>query len=829
MQALRQKFFTLAGNILNFEADNRQQDHSRTESVARRAFWEQLYKVRDSEMEALGSFLESDASILLVTGQVGTGKSTLIRYHVEHRQQYTTVLMDFRRWIEELADNSRPVAESLRLIIRESYKNALEHNFRETILSGRDHYANLLYRDSAQLTTGVTNADWYAPELQAQVRIRIAAEAVYRLRMFDDFYAFLTREMPALPGSNPAALRAQLTESQAFAIGQAMTWEHYLFLFRRLDDRNLPCVLVFDNMDRIPLEQIQRDLFSGIISILGRVNRTMDAPFSERRGDPPVKAIVAIRNENISRIAVESGAGKRVEQIKLTANGYSVKGIRAVSLVQQSGFSMSVIEARLRYLAASLPLHFKEADQLAEVRQWFDLYDGFIAKCWLREEDGQLIDHLGNFKVRELCNGSLRQMLLLVHQSTLDFLTHSERQHLSIDVLEKNLSATMLRGHLIRSLWQADDSQKVMQAFAKSLKEESDLLTSCLLRLILVYLERQPDKQCPAWQLYDAFIPVYGFDKARYQERLFTLYNTGQMESDLINIYQTRVIRVPDDIADDAIIHLNGKGLVFVESVVINIDFFGGAVNNQPDSMYKTLHQRNLREAVDYAEAVYQFVVRTIEQQQHTWQQLVLPNLELTNGRRPYEIFAERFTLKQGFHFERVCMSHRFSLKNYILEVLKGPEAGLLLSNQELERLPPPNPNDPLTDLHLDEPLRHYLTRYFPANHLLHRLWDVYHNYEQYLNQLQYLREADLPPATRRLAELADTWLKKGDLSRAIGYLNKVKWPDETLVSQFVLLQSRDNNIQRGFDANLMTLEDYYIQKARVTSGVQNLIATLLA
>ncbi|HNG90513.1 MAG TPA: hypothetical protein PK858_09920, partial [Saprospiraceae bacterium] len=349
-----------------------------------------------------------------------------------------------------------------------------------------------------------------------------------------------------------------------------LSWKHYVMLFHELQrDSDKPHVMVFDNLDWLSMTVIQERFITIALDILAEL----------RRNGVPIKGVICVRDENVAYFHHNAGASFNLFQVLFSKDDYVIKGVADTHYLHtdEDDFSHRVLERRISLTRRMLSEKFP---------QDYAVFEHILQGFWMK--NGSMRNELGHFRFGDLCNGSLRIMLGLVHDCTLDLMKRLDRKQLKhLPGSEHNAPYHTVRGSLICQLAHNRRTREIMKDFYQSLINEHRDAYCCMYRMILVLLDNHRTHNDHAYtfdnlqaDLSYLFPSLSEADTRRY---LKELYFCGEHHGELIVIYQQQLIRQPADIQPDALLQITGRGRVFLRTILIHYDFFKGVLAYKDD------------------------------------------------------------------------------------------------------------------------------------------------------------------------------------------------------------------------------------------------------
>ncbi len=736
-------FFDIAHQILTWEIDGKPLPKNR-QTIIRQDFWEHIYIKRRQETSHFERFLSAQEDLMLLSGNVGVGKSTYIRQKFEAEQLCQGIIFDMVGRIGALTDAGN-LHNDLRKLIKEEYRQCLINNFKASLVSKRG------YRDIAHLidTEERDHPDWNSARTENMCRTRLAIKALVHLQRDSKIWEYVNRNLGEIIAENDEQyeedMRSRFEKKSAVYTQEVLDmldWKHYVMLYHEMHRLSgLPHVMVFDNLDWLQITIIQGEFIYESLDVVRELrNEGMD-----------VKAIICVRDENVAYFSYNAGASTKMFQIRFNQEDYLVPGvINHFDLeVGEGDFTRQILQRRLSLVRRRLYEHYPHE---------FMVFDNIINHFWLLED--AMRASLGYFRFQEFCNESLRLMLELVYECTFELINRLRQKDLpDLPKDQESISLQTVRGSLICSLAYNQKTRDIMEAFYRSVINELTDDYCCIYRLILVLLANQKNREPYTFgQMSQHLRHVFPMQsEANIRSALYNLYFRGVHHGELVVIYQQKVIRNPADIDLGATLQITKRGLVFIRTIMINFDFFKGVVAYQSAKrplhiLYDMAPDQALKKAKEILK-----IVRGLSKQHVVFiQSTIYPNLlRYKNGdQKPFETYKRQgLSLGDHFHLERVCDNHKLMLKSYITECLRGPnDCVLVLSRAERSLLGEVVQHDWISSeypeskgSYNDTEVAKLIER-LPEQHPVRRLWqDVYLAYGPIKETMSQVREMGWP------------------------------------------------------------------------------------
>lgn len=648
----------------------------------RKMFWERLYHDREEADAKLAAVLRGIARIGLVTGHVGSGKSTFLRAKYERAGACTGILVDMEHHagrIGRVDEGDLPL--ELRNILLEHYNASIARNLRSAIRDGlpepRNRDFELDYRlsevDQDELKSEPllsAGNRWFARSILKHLR-----DIDYVADFADEFAADLEREERDGTSLRARELIGLLELEPAIRL--------HRILFEAVGE-DTPHVIAVDNIDALPFGKIERGIVDALADCLGAANAGPPPPYASRRS--PVVALLAVRDENLPRLRSEGAGALRIQQIVLGESGYLFDGADEVAYLPLSWErSHEIVMARLDLLGERV-----DQDQPAP-----KVYRALVQDCWFdRAPDGsgavaRVSPRMGSLQTAELANHSLRRLLSHMHDSTARVISMmEERGELSVDH-PATKSCRLLKGTIVHSFWRHQWTGQAVGAMEESIREELSAPNCCSYRVVLTYLakRRVADGGTRIGALMEELIADFGYTREALLRCLFRLYKVSDTFGEFISIHQPGLISSPDEISDRAGVVIQAKGRLFAESVLQHLDFLGRVANPPRRDFSRALVERGLEAAVTYLENTVELVEALAVRHVSVYNRVTEKWRRDMSEEAAFARYQKKYALKEQFHLERVANSHRESIKSYLTEVLWRRGESLLLTGDELAEI----------------------------------------------------------------------------------------------------------------------------------------------
>ncbi len=741
-------FLSVAKAVLQFEVDNSSLQSEIQKIISRNMFWKNIYTKRTAEEETFLNYLTSDASISIVTGHVGSGKSTFIRNFFENTKDCFGLIIDMRKQDAALikyGETPESVKKAIFGIIKESFLKIIIENFQYAIFKG-ENYVNYTYNAEFESDeTFESVRDHFHSELNA--RKKFATEVLCRPPFNDavrEFHANLEIPEGLEKDAHKEQLFKLLNEKKTNELINLLDCEHIVSMFFHLGRNGKTFVMAIDNVDRLDLTLIKSILFDSLVDITQSINRNLEFPFSQV-GKISIKTVLAIRDENIKRIKIEGAGAKKIRLIPLGENDYNIIDLKLNrNETINETFVFEVLDKRIKLLEQICINQFNDEEILKDL----NLFNKVTNSVWI--DKSLQVSH--SLNIKNLCNESLRLIFDTVIASAIKLTDHLKSKCHNDEVrLLEGIDTQLLRGVIIQNLWEQESTKHLMPILAQSIKKESIDEKCCFYRLLLIYLNNQTSGRYFK-DLVTDFQLIFNVNTEELRKYVFHLYQSQAKQGELVTIYQDTAINTIlsqnfveieknyENIKDDALIRLNGKGKVFFESIMISIDFYGILCkpNNSPLEI-KVLREMGIDEALKYVEGIFNLVKNQTQTHIHIWANSIAPKIESEVKKLPegsiWKYYQKNFSATESFFMERVCSSHEASIKNYLTNYIYRPER-FFISELEIDEIQNERGlNTELTnlvpsDFHDDLLEERFNDLSISKGHQVRRIWNIYKKYK---------------------------------------------------------------------------------------------------
>jgi len=730
-------------------------------------FWRDFYINRVDEYKVFNSFMTSDASLALLTGFVGSGKSTFVKRVLSQTPDQHGISLDFRLYESDLNKCGNDIG-----LVTGAIYNCVHAAVRTMTL-------NQLREELTIAQGGFTNIDSFPPHYSASFRPTedeydyfLSAECstkalclmfaliVSKLMWMEEVSNFVMKYLLKKGGIPPSKLN-NVTEIASFLyvnndllkkFNRLSKWNILIHLQQMMISNHGKFLLIFDNVDVLKSGTVKSCLIDTQIDMVNEINlRYTDTVYQAAYSDS-MKAILCVRDENIRRINLEGAGTMRVVQIKLHETAKDLNVDSVFSITRTPDFFYRVTVARLEVIE-KISNNENESEYLLMAK--------FIRNFLLDENTESFRSDQLTIGLHTLANHSLRALLHLVTDLSYRILSHAALPLVSNSkIFQDRLYVESL---IVDFLFEESEISSTMNKILTSTlreTENSDYL--CIYRHVLGFLYNSRNRTAQFKEIYDSILNLFesikdtstevseidgdsgrsegtfvetdlltgekevkyldpnkpnwtsfGVDLDLYKSvrrAVFHLSNTGSRENEIVTIYSRRPVLRAKDIKNRSVVKLNHKGRSLIERILINIDFLGHRLNSRKDThplLFELLPGRALR----FCKKQYKYV-----NDMH-----VLHHVRKSRANFGYSSpsYYRVFCATSGPYVQRLASKFANEIRRYIAEALLGEDSSLLLINSQRMDLLSNfalskdarnsiiNTKNPLTSAELDELLEH--------------------------------------------------------------------------------------------------------------------------
>jgi len=659
----------IVNDIVNYEVENRKLQ--RESSITRREFWNDLYVPRELSHEVFHQFIIGNIKLLYITGHVGSGKSTLIRAMFEKHKECEGVILDMRGHIDQFQnDTPQKIRNAFYKIIRNSYLTCLRNNFKYSI------YHQIPLKNLDYETIEIKPIDqniWNGADLVREAEKKIAAQTLYYFQTYEQLFQYATKY--DLSGDKDSFIKKseQILNKKPNLIPKILKildHKNIIFLHQYLFSEGKQHVLVIDNVDAIPLKNIQNHFLDSLIRIENNLNGVADVPLADTLNGS-IKVVISIRDENISRLNKSGAAAKRDMQIKLNKNDFDIKLVDKIyTLHLEEDKVIEIINRRI-----------EKCNKVLREDTILNNFKGLVDYYWF-DNNERLSEDEGHFNIQDFSNDSIRLILDYIFNTNFYIIKSLLFRGKLRESFSKAFPYQLLIGKVIHYLWSSPICHKIIEHFATCNSDEAkNKIPMCMNGIILSYLSYL-NNSIRTELLIDHIQKFFDISVLDIKEILYALENGEYKEGELITIYQNTLFSSGKGISNDGEIKLNKKGEIFLNKVIINIDYYGKLNESVHKIKNKTLMELLPDEALIYIRSIFNFLSETQKSQSVFWKDKLAPRIaEHYNTDNPFAYYKNIFTKGAEFYLNRVASSHINSIKKYIAQVSLCENGFLLIDD----------------------------------------------------------------------------------------------------------------------------------------------------
>ncbi len=707
----------------------------------KKEFWNQLYVPRKDEADEFINFVsDHNSSWLLLTGPVGSGKTTYVQDKIRNR----AFIKDQRPLCNVVRVDFLKKSDDLRNAITEAQQQKINHNLIQNqpqdtqdetqkkkieldlienhlfeflnelisfeILAQLKEHFKILRKNKKEESELVFNdvskrADAFDLEevtilenaiFESDSCIDVAAAVLVTQPTTDD-RAIIKNTIKKLNDNEiqPTipnlffGIRSYLKENKIdikeyIKITHHETNPRLVNFWIKVYSRffNIQTILFLDNGDAL-LNAL------GYHSLIAKyANETSHSIFSkEFKDEIPPKVILALRDENVhySNTAASRARKPRVISLSLVAYGkenefYSktlpidmkemgillTKRIEICEkrIVNDKLFSREVINEFF---------HFKYLMTILWINSYFD--SGFKLKV---SERVDLVN---------IVNGSIRLALEMAIKTTFSVRREIFKREIGKTFILTPIFRVGIKGKIIDWFFNDIAGKEIESMILDELKMVGEeKLFCCTHRIILTYLynlsidEGYEIRKISFQDLVFSLKTVID-DVDHIKKVLFFLFKPIKYQREFITIEQFGNLDIADDIADNALIYINQRGIVLIRRIMQTIEYWAILSGDRKGILLNYNFYFN-PETVNYLIQVLQDIQKLISSLVHShernWKRMVWnqdTGVPIVESEYPFNWYKTRFSIGNTFYLERVIDSHYFSivkyLLNYTLSVLK--------------------------------------------------------------------------------------------------------------------------------------------------------------
>lgn len=652
------------------------QNNGKHKKIGRDKFWKRLYIERKDEKDIFESFINSGVSILFLTGYVGSGKSTFIRSMYEKHSLCNGIVIDFQAHAKRFKSGNQDIIENtIDKVLKESLLNLIRENIKYNLINEIEEYEDYHYNPEKKLVK-IDTKIWNNAYWDHQTNIELLKYCLTYLYSDLDISSLASSLaiVPTKVNEDFGKICRTKIEKKPEILEEfykLLDWEKLIELLRKLLDNGKPFVLTFDNIDALKFNKIHNHFLDYLINIANATNNKKSDGKIAMLNPTPIRVVINVRDENISRLNLSSAGTERSLQLMLHEKSYLLTAARdRKSVDKERKFFFDIVTERLKLIGEE----YNYDD--------FKIVENLINTHIIDSSSSTLKNGEEYLNIKNVSNESIRMMLDLISDLAfhlLDSINDENKEMVKVDTL-------ILKGKMIAFLWKYDSTKKVFKSVAKSIeKEKKGKSGCCSYRMTLTKLYNDPNNEVSFGELQDSLLEELNIQPEKTRKTIFELFNSGNRESEIITIYQNKLINNKTDLKKTGKIKLNLKGKNFLLYYMKHLDFFGRITESIHNYGSRTLFELMPDEAVNYCNTIFNYINDIFTNHDTILKNEVFPHFNKLGN--PFERFSEHYCIGKGLFLERLCTAHINLIKRYITEILKGQNASLLIATDQIQTL----------------------------------------------------------------------------------------------------------------------------------------------
>jgi hypothetical protein len=771
----------------------------------RNQFYEHLYIHRKEADAMFDSFLESENTILVLSGHLGIGKTTFIRNQFENRQICNGVIVDLNLNPKEFNDiefgtvvRSR-ISKAIREHLKHNYDTRLRHNIK------LNDMVDLTYTTEEFDPPDFSHFTLEHAEIELTARI-LTFERFMESEELDEIRSMFSDNITLDDSLDERITKYKICLKNALSarkrVLDALTCPQWIMLYQlHFRQTDIPTVIAIDNIDAIETRVIAGDVLTEMITLRDSIVLHNDAALAIGLTLPKSRLVFTVRDENTFLVRVNGTVYKHIRQMPFILQ--RGQNLMDKNIVDKTGdvdttpaFLTEVVRARVAYINRELADQ-SETEDFDELVDMMELYQTVMDQ-WFQPADmatGALAEEWASINIFNLNNSSIRAILEHVFWVSTDIVRCCVAKGIDSESFRKYFGRTWIRGHIVRRLWALPSSRSLSMRLSDEFIEKGraaerhddfHLSLTRVVLTILVAMHRRDTRlaMTPAgiFDIAQSYVP--DVTEAAVREVIFDLYEGAVRQNEFVSIMQNGPVgNCPESIDDDAEIRATPRGLEVLSRAMISLDHFGDMLPKDAlipmedvfaplaGEMRKVLTGMAVSEACQYVLDLDRMILKPMEiNYKRACESHIFKAIADRNRDRPdtniVDIMAEEgILLGDDFYIQRAFNSCITAIEVYIKEALKGTNCCLLVSEQERAKMVlaaqeamdlwGPAQKVKWTEImqrgpeyHIDDTTMDELLMVMPATNPLWILWDyakkyrtIYEEFSSYKN----LRVSDIP------------------------------------------------------------------------------------
>ncbi|HOH97180.1 MAG TPA: DUF3795 domain-containing protein [Candidatus Cloacimonadota bacterium] len=638
-------------------------------------FYKELYQIHDDEDSYKSALQYPEINCQFIVGPVGSGKTTYFGKVLfnEHICNYVYInLMNHRSNMLSLAKDEQGAFVFFNKLIKDSICDSiLKFKKNDQISSQAQTLFDTYRRVDDQYTIRCVLFDLVG-------KLHTESSDSMKNRIFENFTG---------PEHLGTAIECYPERKVHKAFDETVDLVDLLIVmplfFKDTKMANLPYAIVFDNLDELDL----RYAASYILTILSGQLLKYRQTIIRHNLTMPYKAdwyyTIAIRNENIERLHSFNAFTINASLITLDDTTRIIakeakfkKHLNGVNDEEVAQFIKNMLTKRVNYLK-----HIMVGYEFYE-NEFFKNYIHFLERIC----DNHTV-MLSGVDVFQLCNNSLRLFTGTISSMIESFTLHHLKAKTPINPEKSTLESYLWKiiwGELEISVGDERIKNKLIDNIVYDY-QDSYLEGCCEIhRLILTYLSHDRINGVLFDNILNHMKAIFNIEEIEVRQAVLNLTKRKKWQANLITISQNESLNTINDIQKDSILFIEPRGEVFIDKLLINIDFFimlHSVIVSKEEHL--PLNSCDLKTASDHLKLIVAFI-----DEYNTKYMKYIQDIQSTiwnNKERVKRQYKRWFLYGNESYIGRIVSSHIHAIKNFCLNALQGPDTSLILPEQYIE------------------------------------------------------------------------------------------------------------------------------------------------
>ena len=687
------------------------------DNMERVYFWDNIYVPRANEGKLFNNFLkEKGVPLLLITGQVGTGKTTFIQDKIEsprHLVRNSPLCNGIRIDLQKYPDDIRAVKykarndkqkktdddddNEFRLILQSHFFEFLnykissevkEHFIRHFSILGKNNVSKeLLFNDVSHRPHlfGLENITLpEAVNLKQKAKKHLAAAVIISKPDSVDTGIFEKAKKKFFENGKDYndsfeqfEIVSKYLEEENIPIDDLIKIDgnikhpslavHWLSIYANFFEKQ--AILFIDNGDSI------LDSFSNQ-NLISEYAYVLSYSLSEKKykDKSPLKIILSLRDENVKMAHPAADRTRKPKTISLayvpfgSEEEYDSKPL-PLDLVNIG----DIIDRRLNFCKKIL----NSSLNYDNIKSLFLDFRYIIINLWANYLD----ETEKNYRTWEridlvnICNGSIRICLDMARFTSIKILKELNLKNLNVFDIQKPYFKIEMKSRVINWFFTDVAGQNIKEYIRTEIQQVREQKKICCThRIILSFLYNKfmdsdtfHGAKIKYSNLYSSISDLFSIDEKFIKETLFFLYNPGDVLREFVSIEQSQPLEKSKDIDSSALIYINQRGIVLISRIMQTIDYWYRLIENRKQGMSNSIFNSTSGRTLNILKSVNATVTELAETHLLNWAKLVKHpyGIPVSPDDFPFDWYSKYYTVGNNFYLERVINSHIFSLFKY--------------------------------------------------------------------------------------------------------------------------------------------------------------------